>query len=60
MSREGRAKFNLGGFTCGRVLEFRWAGILGRDKVTQADLGLTDDKQVLSEMLAVLRTFNII
>lgn len=43
-----------------RVLESRWAGVLGGDKVTPADLGLTGGKQVVSEMLAVLRPFSII
>lgn len=60
MCREGRAQFSLGGLTCVRVLESRWAGVLGGDKVTPADLGLTGGKQVVSEMLAALRPFSII
>lgn len=53
MSREERAKFSLGGFTLWESF-----GVWGGDKVTQADLGLTGGKQMLSEMLAVLRPFN--
>lgn len=45
---------------CERVPESRWTGVLGGDKVNQADFGLAGSKQVSSEMLAVLRLLNII
>lgn len=45
---------------CERVPESRWTGVLGGDKINQAGFGLTGNKQVPSEMLAVLVLLNII